>query len=152
MSDYVAKGGTTALGIIGTVLGSLATVGELGGAGSSGGIFSRSSSGNSSVVCERDLTLINALAQKDAEIAKYQSEKYTDTVGLQLYQYIDGRLRNIEQNINDNNTTQLLVNERLNATNVALTSQLNQMQTVLSNITGVAVKQNMVVDFGCCGN
>lgn len=142
MSDYVAKGGTTALGVIGTTLGSLATLGNLGRWGNTynanGGI------------CERDLCFLNQISQKDSEIAQYKSEKYADNVGLELYKYIDGRLRGIEETISENNTTQLLVNEKLTSANVALATQLTQIAKVVGDITGTAVKQNMVVDFGCC--
>lgn len=142
MSDYVAKGGTTALGVIGTALGSLATLGNL---GTWGNIHSTNGG-----ICERDLCFLNQISQKDSEIAQYKSEKYADNVGLELYKYIDGRLRGIEATINENNTTQLLVNEKLTSANVALATQLNQIAKVVGDITGTAVKQNMVVDFGCC--
>lgn len=143
MSDYVAKGGTTALGVIGTTLGSLATLGNL---GTWGNIHSTNGG-----ICERDLCFLNQISQKDSEIVLYKSEKYADNVGLELYKYIDGRLRGIEATINENNTTQLLVNEKLTSANVALATQLNQIAKVVGDITGTAVKQNMVVDFGCCG-
>ena len=56
---FVAGGGTTALGIIGTALGGLATVGNGNGLNLFGG---------------------NRMAEADAKIAKLEAERYTDGV------------------------------------------------------------------------
>lgn len=146
MSDYdndryVARGGTTALGIIGTVLGSLGTAGSgllgLGGLSNGGG--------NMNNRCQ---DMMMALAQKDADIAKLEGEKYTDNHLLELYQYVDGRLRIIEKNLSDSNAAQAVVNCQLNSGVQLLTQQVASINNTLSMITKLAVPSTAVVDFG----
>lgn len=64
MSDYVAKQGTTALGIIGTALGGLATAGGLSGIlGTETNYFTKS-----------EAELMNSNLAKDSEIAFAQGK------------------------------------------------------------------------------
>lgn len=43
-----------------------------------------------------DVDTLKEFRAKDAEIAKYESEKYADGVGIELYKYIDGELNMVE--------------------------------------------------------
>lgn len=136
MSDYIARGGTTALGIIGTSLGSIATLisGAIGAKNAAGG-----SGMNNNVMLE--------LAQKDAEIARLNSEKYTDNNILATYQYIDNRLRTIEQKINDNAAAQAVVNCQNNSAIQLLNQNIVAINNTLALITKTAVPKSIVVDF-----
>lgn len=136
MSDYIARGGTTALGIIGTSLGSIATLisGAIGAKNATGG-----SGMNNNVMLE--------LAQKDAEIARLNSEKYTDNNILATYQYIDNRLRTIEQKINDNAAAQAVVNCQNNSAIQLLNQNIVAINNTLALITKTAVPKSIVVDF-----
>lgn len=139
MSDYVARGGTTALGIIGTSLGSLATL-------ASGALGVERLTNNGGTSMNNNVML--ALAQKDAEIARLNSEKYTDNNILATYQYIDGRLRAIEQKINDNAAAQAVINCQANSAIQLLNSQIGAINNTLVLITKTAVPSSIVVDFG----
>ena len=99
MAEYVAGRGTTALGIIGTVLGSIGTAGVAGN-----GLLSGLTGKQTAAVpyemtgaCMHDVDNLKELMAKDAEIARYRSEKYTDTVGLEVYKYFDGQLKDLRE-------------------------------------------------------
>lgn len=89
-SSGVAKAGLTT-GIIGASLGVLNGVGNLGKllGGGGGGC-------NEPVVTRYELGQEAALAAKDSEIALLRSNIYNDQKSLEMYQYVDGRLRNVE--------------------------------------------------------
>lgn len=137
-SSGVAKGGLTT-GIIGTSLGALALLG--GGASLLGGIRTTPAGvgtgqavldgmlinalvgngtcgcrANGCGPCESDHFLTRYDAEKDARIAKLESDialrdanTYSDQKALQMYQYVDGRLRAIEGQI----AQQAVVNESI---------------------------------------
>lgn len=117
-SSGVAKAGLTT-GIIGTSLGTLGLLGAganglgnlLGGTRTSSGVMDGYIMGmamanqgcHSTCGCSEDHLVTRYEAQKDAEIAKLKSDialrdadTYTDQKILELYQYIDGRLRGVE--------------------------------------------------------
>lgn len=110
--EYTAGRGTTALGIIGTALGGLAVAGNglLGGLNMGG---TRNVNGEG---CCSENHLVNRYeAAQAARIAELETEKklrdaniYSDQKSLELYKYIDGRLRGIEDKICD----QAVVNQR----------------------------------------
>lgn len=122
-SSGVAKGGLTT-GIIGTSLGALALLGGgasaltggLGGSRNTGlaqaymdGIMMNALAGGTAATrgsCESDHLVTRYDADKDARIAELEtqvalrdSNTYTDKKMLELYQYVDGRLRGIEGQI-----------------------------------------------------
>ena len=98
-TNWTAGKGTTALGIIGTALGGLATAG--GGLNLFGGM-----GGNCSgygMQCSENMLVNRYEAGQAARIAELETEVklrdaniYTDSKTLELYQYIDGRLRSVE--------------------------------------------------------
>lgn len=97
-TNWVAGKGTTALGIIGTALGGLATAGGLGR-----GVMPFAAEGGA---CSESMLVNRYEAQQAARIAQLETEvklrdanAYTDQKSLALYQYIDGRLRGIEAQI-----------------------------------------------------
>lgn len=138
MSDYIARGGTTALGIIGTVLGSLGTA-------ASGALGAGTLVNNGGTRMNNNALL--ELAQKDAEIARLKSEKYTDENILATYQYIDGRLRTLEQKVNDNAAAQAVVNCQNNSAIQLLNQSIVAINETLKLITKTAVPSSIVVDF-----
>ena len=115
--DYVAKRGTTALGIIGTSLGGLAVAGGpiLAAMNNRGG---RCAAHAQKVVvneCSENHTVNRYEAAQAARIAELETEvklrdanAYTDQKLLEMYQYTDGRLRSIEAD----NAAQKVVNQR----------------------------------------
>lgn len=120
MAEFVAGKGTTALGIIGTVLGSL------GVAGSNGvnGLLGRMGT------CSEEHYVNRYEAQQSARIAQLETEVklrdsniYTDTKLLDLYKYIDGKFGVVEKELCDQKV--------YNATNIAtvncIAGQVNQL-------------------------
>lgn len=152
MAEYVAGKGTTALGIIGTVLGSIGTAGVAGN-----GILS-GLTGKQAVApyemtgaCMHDVDTLKELMAKDAEIAKYKSEKYADGVGIELYKYIDGELKDIRATQNAKWTDQAVINATMNQGLTALSGQVTAVANTVNQITKVAVPQSSICNFSCCG-
>ena len=101
-TNWTAGKGTTALGIIGTALGGLATAG--GGLNLLGGMGGNC--GGYGVQCSENMLVNRYEAGQAARIAELETEVklrdaniYTDSKTLELYQYIDGRLRSVEAQI-----------------------------------------------------
>lgn len=152
MAEYVAGRGTTALGIIGTVLGSIGTAGTLGtGANILSGGRSVSAPYEMTGACMHDVDTLKELMDKDAEIARYRSEKYSDNVGLELYKYIDGELKDMRADQNARWTDQAVINATVNQGLTALSGQVTAVATTVNQITKVAVPQSAICNFGCCG-
>lgn len=153
MAEYVAGRGTTALGIIGTVLGSLGTAGALGGANFLSGVGKQVAAVPYEMTgaCMHDVDTIKELMGKDAEIARYRSEKYADSVGLEVYKYFDGQLKDIRENQNTKWTEQAVINANVNQGLTALSGQVAAVTNTVSQITKVAVPQSSICNFGCCG-
>ncbi len=112
--DYVAKKGTTALGIIGTTLGGVAVAGGPILAALTG----KNQAAQQPVVvqeCSENHTVNRYEAAQAARIAELETEvklrdanTYTDQKILETYQYVDGRLRTVEKEICD----QKVMNQR----------------------------------------
>lgn len=107
--EWTAGKGTTALGIIGTTLGGLAVA----GAPLLGGMMSRGAAAEAG--CSENHLINRYEAGLQARVAELETDKklleantYTDSKSLQLYQYIDGRLRSIEGEI----AAQAVTNQR----------------------------------------
>lgn len=125
MAEFVAGRGTTALDIIGTVLGGLGTLANgtnILGLGSSS-TNSASTPFEMTGACMHDVDIAKELMAKDAQIAKLESEKYADSVGLKLYEYVEGQLKAITATQNDKWATQLVVNSNLNGGLSSLNAQ-----------------------------
>lgn len=101
--------------------------------------------------CMHDVDTVKELMEKDATIAKYQSEKYADGVGLELYKYIDGELKDIRATQNAKWTDQAVINATVNQGLTALNGQVAAVANTVSQITKVAVPQSSICNFGCCG-
>ena len=143
MAEYVAGRGTTALGIIGTVLGSIGTAGAVGGNGLLSGLAAPKAQAAAPYemtgACMHDVDTVKELMAKDAEIARYRSEKYTDTVGLEVYKYFDGQLKDLREAQNNKWTEQAVINANVNQGLTALSGQVTAVANTVSQITKVAV-------------
>ena len=116
--DYVAKRGTTALGIIGTSLGGLAVAGAPILTALTNRFSGNCAAPAQQVVvneCSESHTVNRYEAAQAARIAELETEvklrdanTYTDQKMLELYKYTDGRLRDIEAD----NAAQKVVNQR----------------------------------------
>ena len=106
--EYTAGRGTTALGIIGTALGGVAVAG--------GPLLNAAMrSGNGGEGCSENHMVNRYEAGQAARIAELETEvklrdanAYTDQKMLDMYKYIDGRIRGVESELCD----QRVINQR----------------------------------------
>lgn len=155
MAEFVAGKGTTALGIIGTVLGSL------GVAGNNGMGLNLFGNGNGNGGCSED-HLVNRyeaaqaakIAELETQVSLRDSNTYTDQKLLEVYKYFDGEIKDIRSTMCANDKAQAVVNANLNASVVALNGQVAQTAATLAGITRTAVPRSSICDFGCgcCNN
>lgn len=105
--EYTAGRGTTALGVVGTVLGSIGTAAATGVLGGNGlNLFGNNSNCGAMYACSDnmavnryELSQEQRIAKLESEIALRDSTIYADKKSLELYAYVDGRMRNIESQI-----------------------------------------------------
>ena len=109
----IATGGLTT-GIIGTALGAM-----------NSGILPGLFGGNNN--CGALFTWERELSHKDSEIAMLRADRDTDKKVLELYQYVDGRMRNIEGQL----AQQAVVNAQIGA----IISCMQKSIDVLSGLT-----------------
>lgn len=93
MAEYIAGRGTTALGIIGTVLGGLATVGEAIPAMSGAGIA------RGDYVSKETFALQNELGAERAKNAILEADKSTDAKIVDVYKQLASRDIEIEKRL-----------------------------------------------------
>ena len=96
----VAGKGTTALGIIGTILGGLAVANNGIGGNNGWGIFG----GNNNCGCNAtryDLCQAERIGALESTIAKLEAEKYSDNTSLGLYSYVVSQDKEILNKVND---------------------------------------------------
>lgn len=150
MAEFVAGKGTTALGIIGTVLGSLGVAGNNG--------MGLNLFGNGTGGCSEDHLVNRYEAAQQAKIAELETKvalrdanTYADQKLLEVYKYFDGEIKDIRSTMSENDKAQAVVNANLNASLVALTGQVAQTAATLAGITRVAVPKSQICDFCCTG-
>lgn len=162
MAEYQAGRGTTALGIIGTVLGGAAVAGGgIGGLLGGNGYYAQSYEG--SMACHHDIDTAERMAAKDAEIARLRSEKYADQVredakqyGIEVYKELKKDITDLKDRMSDKWTDQMVVNANLSNGMTALKGQVVSTADLVAQITRTAVPQSAICNFGgsgCgCGN
>lgn len=94
-----------------------------------------------------DMSVNEALASRDAEIARLQAKAYSDESDIALYKYIDGELRAIRQELSD----QKVFNATANGAVATMAAQLRELQGIVASITRTAVPTSAICDFGNCG-
>ena len=156
MADYVAGRGTTALGIIGTVLGGIGTV-----AAAHPGVATAASYEGSGA-CMHDIETTKECAAKDAEIARLKAEKYADGVredakqyGIEVYKELKKDITELKDAQAAKWTDQMVVNANLSNAVTALDGQAKSTANLVAQITRTAVPQSAICNFGggCgCGN
>lgn len=153
MAEYVAGRGTTALGIIGTVLGGIGAAGNglnLLGANPAA-VYENSN------ICVHDAQMMQELAQKDAQIARLDSKQYTNDAVIDLYKYVDGEFKTIREQLNAKWTEQAVVNANLSNGLTALSGQAASTAQLVAQITKTAVPSSAICNFNsgcgsCCGS
>lgn len=149
MAEYVAGRGTTALGIIGTVLGSIGT------AGSGLNLLGANPAAvyENNAVCVHDMQMTQELAQKDAQIARLESKQYTNDAVINLYKYVDGEFKTMREQLNAKWTEQAVVNANLSNGLTALSGQVQSTAQLVAQITKTAVPSSAICNFNSgCGS
>ena len=147
--DYVAGRGTTALGIVGTVLGSIGTANAL-GAGNLLNMGNANAAANNGAHCHPsgENTLVNRydlereqrISELESQIALRDSYIYVDGKMGALRDYVDGKFASVNE--------KLCGVEVYQATNTAtigcLGQQIASLQAVLNSITRCVVPNSSV--------
>lgn len=90
-----------------------------------------------------DINISEALAERDSTIAMLQSEKYADGVGLGIYKYFDGKIKELSDTICE----QKVFNATATGTMKVLADQIGALQTLTNSITRTAVPESAICDF-----
>lgn len=147
MADYVASKGTTALGIIGTVLGSLGVAGN----GTGGNLLNLGGTPNLNSVCSEnmpvnryELNQQKELTNKDMEIAYLKGQTETDRKVLELYKYFDGEIKDMRQTQCDRWAGQGIINAKFESTMGVIGTQVASINASLANITKTVVPNSAI--------
>lgn len=139
--EYQAGRGTTAMSILGTVLGSIGTAGVLGGGNLLGGnVANPYQMGESTPVNRYEMEQANEIAQLKSQIALRDASIYTDGKLNDLRNYVDAKFGKVDCELRDIAVYQ--------ATNTATVSCMGQqiagIQGVLAQITKCVVPNTAV--------
>lgn len=134
MAEFVAGRGTTALGIVGTVLGSIGTAGVL---GNGVGLLN-----NNANVCSENMAVSRYELNQESKIAELQSQialrdanTYNDQKLLEVYKYFDGQVKDIRATMCANDKAQAVINARFESGVDVLGSQVASINNTISNLT-----------------
>lgn len=136
--EYTAGRGTTALGVVGTVLGSIGTAaatGVLGGNGLNlfGGNSAACACSDNMPVNRYDMAQEQKIAKLESEIAMRDSTIYADKKSLELYQYIDGRMRVVEGQI----AAQAVTNAQIAANISCMQGNINMLMGLTKTVVPI---------------
>lgn len=141
--EYTAGRGTTALGIVGTVLGSIGTAGVLGGGnllGTMGGNNCGCMTGENTPVNRYEMQQEQRISQLESQVALRDASIYTDGKLNDFRNYVDNKFACVNNELRDVAVYQ--------ATNTATIScmgqQIASLQAVLGSITKCVVPNTSV--------
>lgn len=139
--EYTAGRGTTALGIVGTVLGSIGTAGVLGGGNLLGGnVANPYQMGESTPVNRYEMELQKENSELKSQVALRDASIYTDQKLNDFRNYVERKFDRVEGELRDVAVYQ--------ATNTATIScmgqQIHGLKHVLDEITAIRVPNRAV--------
>lgn len=155
MSDYVAKQGTTALGIIGTALGGLATAGGLSGILGNG-------TAETNYFTKSEAELMNSNLAKDSQIALLKANAVTDAKLVEVYNAAAARDKSIREDMNNEfkavraqmhvhqneqqavNAAQAVNNATTASALAVMASQQTNLQNIISGLTKTVIPNSNV--------
>lgn len=144
MADYVAGRGTTALGIIGTVLGGIATLAE------GGNLVSGNNNGGCSEntpVNRFELEQNEKMAQKDMEIAYWRGQDETNRKISDAYSKLESRINGVAAEVRANKDEQAGINLQqavYNGTNTAAVGCIQNQVNALLGMTKMVIPNTSV--------
>ena len=148
MAEYVAGRGTTALGIVGTVLGGLGVAGNGGGLNLlNNGTGAPYGCSENTMVNRYELNMQRELSQKEAEIAYLNGQNETNRKLTEVYTNLDGRINDLRDTVYHNRDEQNCVNMQqavYNGTNTATISCLQSQISALQGLTRLVVPNTSV--------
>lgn len=143
--EFVAGKGTTALGIIGTVLGSLGVAGN-GAGGILGGWGCNNGCSENTPVNRYELNQESAIAKLQSDVALRDANIYNDQKLLEVYKYFDGQVKDIRATMCENDKALAVSNAKIEGTFAVLGEKLNAQR----NEFMCALKRE--ADERCCGD
>lgn len=133
MADYVAGRGTTALGIIGTVLGGIATLAEGGNlVGNGNGHCSENTPVN-----RFELEQGEKMAHKDMEIAYWRGQDETNRKISDAYSKLESRINGVAAEVRANKDEQAGINLQQAVYNGTNTAALGCLQNQVNQLLGM---------------
>ena len=134
MAEPYAGKGTTALGTVGTILGSIGTAGVLGNGGLLGNIFGNSPVCSENIPVNRyELSQENKIASLEADKKLLESTIYTNDKLNDFRNYVDARLAGINTSI----ANQAVYNATNDANIACLTNKVNGITHTVVPISAV---------------
>lgn len=137
-TQEVAGGGTTALGIIGTVLGGLAVAN-----GSNGNGFNLFGN-NSNNASKTDLAYVQELSKKDSEIALLKSEQNTEIKIADVYDRLVSKINANYKEQSDWNAQQMVNNCQMSSAIAVNSNNITALQSSVAAITKVIVPKSVI--------
>nr|DAH56735.1 MAG TPA: hypothetical protein [Caudoviricetes sp.] len=143
--EYTARQGTTALGIIGTALGGLAVAGGpiLAGLNGRGAVAAAEAGCSDNHLVNRyEAAQAARIAELETEVKLRDANAYTDQKILQTYQYVDGRMRDLEADL----SAQKVINQRTQDSFALAQADLSAVKAELKNDVKLEAERR------CCGD
>lgn len=132
--DYVAGRGTTALGVIGTVLGGIGTAGVLGGGASLlGGMRSSGCTSENMPVSRYELSQAQEIDRLRSEVALRDANVYNDQKTIELYKYVDSKF----DAVNTQLSQQAVVNAQITANISCMQNTISVLQSLTKTIVPI---------------
>lgn len=142
MADYVAGRGTTALGIIGTILGSVAVAGNGGF-----GVFNNGNVNHcheNAPVNRYELGQEQRIAALEAQVALRDANTYSDQKLLEVYKYFDGEIKDIRATMCGNEKLQAVINAKCESGFAVLNSQVTCLTNTINALTKTVIPNTSI--------
>lgn len=156
--DVASKGlGNTALGlgIAGLATSLLGGSASLLGMGRNNGMTANPTDPDARFVTKSETNLIQENSTLKTELAIQKSENYTDKKLVEVTQYLDTKLRRVEDKVDANKDAQQAVNAQQMAYNAAANASIDVLKSQvasLSSVTKLFIPSTNVCQTGCgCG-
>lgn len=143
MAEYVAGRGTTALGIIGTILGGLAV------GGGTGLLNGRTGAYESSYATMHDIDDVKQMAEKDAEIQSLKMAQSTDAKIIDTYKELQSQINAMKEQAANRWTEQMVTNSQLTSAVNVNTNNLIALQSKVDGFTKVVIPTTSVCNTNC---
>lgn len=131
--EYVAGRGTTGMSIAGLTTGVIGTLGTL------GGLAAAHTGGGSNYVTKDELNYVQALGQKDCEIALLKSEQNTEVKIADVYERIMSRVNADARAQADWNAAQMVNNAQMSSAIATNAASIAALQNTCGQITKTIV-------------